>query len=174
MRWSPQGHRSRALAAVTTALFLLLGMASAPVAASGPPESWHRLNVYGDPPEHERFACLTGDVWTCRYDKVPDPKLGLGWDQTRGVFRGTVTTPDWVCPAWFPTDACDAADTVVSGVGSFTFPRASGGFSVDQQLLVSDDGRLWVYWGDDFQFVCPWYPTFGEALTSDSSCAFAP
>ena len=174
MSWSPHGNRQRSFVATSMALLLLLGVGASAATASGPPPSWDRLNVHSDPPEHERFACLAGSVWACRYDKLPSPQLGLGWDQTRGTFSGTVTTSDWVCPDWFPTAACDAADTVVSGIGTFVFPRASGGFSVDQQLLVSNDGRLWIYWGDDFQFVCPWYPTFADALVSDSFCVFAP
>jgi hypothetical protein len=130
---------------------------------------WHRLNDAASPPEHERFSCLVaGDSWTCRYDKVPGP--GLSWDQTRGTFTGHDTTADWSCPGWFPGTACDAADTVVTGVGSFEFPRHSGGFSVDQKLLVGDDGRMWLYWTD--LFVCPWYPTFDEALHSDPACTF--
>src|SRR5262249_3654585 len=99
---------------------------------------------------------------------------GLAWDQTRGTFTGVDTTADWVCPDWFPADVCDAADTVISGVGTFVFPRASGGFSVDQQLLVSDDGRLWIYWGDNYQFACPWYPTFADTIVNAESCVFPP
>jgi len=63
---------------------------------------------------------------------------------------------------------------VETGVTTFTSPRASGSFDVDQQLLVGDDGRLWIYWLD--LFVCPWYPTFAAALShaSEESCTFAP
>ncbi|HET8785816.1 MAG TPA: hypothetical protein VFM38_09290 [Candidatus Limnocylindrales bacterium] len=172
-------HRARPLAGSGSRRWLILAFvlgslivgALAPTIASArtSPIAWHRLNVAADPPEHERFGCLAGgDQWTCRYDKVPGP--GLSWDQTRGTFSGEDTTADWTCPAWFPKDACDAADTVVTGVGSFRFPRASGGFSVDQQLLIGDHGQLWIYWID--QFVCPWYPTFDEALVSDASCTF--
>jgi len=161
---------AQALAAVMTAI-LLLGLAAGAVSASVDTLTWHRLNP-GDPPEHERFSCVAGATWWCRYDKLPERTLGFAWDQTRGTFSGTETTDDWVCPEWFTSDPCDAADTVISGVGTFYFPRASGSFSVDQQLLVADDGRLWLYWVD--QFVCPWYPTFAEALDSDPSCVFAP
>lgn len=172
----PAGPRSRRtypswlVAAVVGALFMTVLVPSVAMAATST-TTWHRLNVHSDPPEHERFRCLaSGGAWTCRYDKLPDPTLGLAWDQTRGTFSGEDTTADWTCPGWFPGDACDAADTVVSGVSSFTFPRASGGFSVEQQLLVGDDGRLWIYWVD--QFVCPWYRTFGETLVSEDSCTF--
>jgi hypothetical protein len=171
-----RGGRRRTAARLTAA-FALAGLAlsivAAPVGATTP-TTWHRLNIYNNPPEHERFGCLEAATWRCGYDKLPNPKLGLGWDQTKGTFTGVDTTASWVCPDWFPGDVCDSADTVISGVGSFVFPRASGGFSVDQQLLVSDDGRLWIYWGDAFQFVCPWYPTFDAALTNDEQCVFAP
>ena len=161
---------AQALVAVMTAL-LLLGLAAGAVSASVTTLTWHRLNP-GDPPEHERYFCVAGATWSCRYDKLPERRLGFAWDQTRGTFSGTNTTDDWVCPEWFTSDPCAAADTVISGVGTFYFPRASGSFSVDQQLLVSDDGLLWIYWVD--QFVCPWYPTFGEALATDPSCVFIP
>ena len=161
----------RTLVGAIVAASMLLSLVPSIALAATSTTTWHRLNVHSDPPEHERFRCLvSADAWTCRYDKLPDPTLGLSWDQTRGVFSGQDTTAEWTCPDWFPSDACDAADTVVTGVSTFTFPRASGGFSVDQQLLVGDDGRLWIYWVD--QFVCPWYPTFGDALVSDGSCTF--
>ena len=94
----------------------------------------------------------------------------LGPDERHVV--GVETTPDWECPTWFPAEACDAGDTVVSGTAEFTFPRHSGGFSVSQQLLVGDNGDLWIYWGDDFQFVCPWYSSFAEATPDNSDCTF--
>ena len=167
----PRPTRRRWLVLALVLGSLLASVLAPSIAAAGTsPMRWHRLNDAADPPEHERFGCLVaGDAWNCRYDKVPGP--GLSWDQTRGTFAGEDTTADWACPRWFPGAACDAADTVVTGVGSFTFPRASGGFSVDQQVLVGDDGRLWIYWVD--QFVCPWYATFDQALRSASSCTFA-
>jgi hypothetical protein len=171
--WS-RSRRVIGAIAITASLVLAVAVPATAVASTST-VSWHRLNVHSDPPEHERFACrVMGDVWRCGYDKVPDPTLGLAWDQTRGTFVGEDTTGDFSCPDWFPADACDSADLVVTGVASFTFPRASGGFEVDQQLLVGDDGGLWIYWVG--QFVCPWYPTFEDALANaaDSFCAFAP
>lgn len=157
---------------VASAIIALLLVSGAPVAAAGP-TTWHRLNP-GNPPEHERFSCLAGSTWSCRYDKLPEPDLGFAWNQTRGVFTGSET--GFVCPGWFSAAPCDAADTVITGMSTFrTYDyslRPTGSFSVDQQLLVSDDGTLWIYWVG--QFVCPWYPTFGEALASDPSCEFAP
>jgi hypothetical protein len=122
-------------------------VAAAPTAGAGP-TTWHRLNP-SDPPEHERYSCRAGDVWHCRYDKLPERDLGFAWNQTRGVFTGSATS--FTCPDWFSTAPCDAADTVITGVGTFwTFDnslRPTGSFSVDQQLLAADDGTLWVDWG---------------------------
>jgi hypothetical protein len=159
------------LVAAAAALLFVLAMTSATLAGTTP-MGWHRLNVHNDPAEHERFGCLAADVWRCRYDKLPGP--GLAWDQTRGTFWGVETTSAWICPTWFPTEACDAADTVVSGVTTFVQPRHGGTSEFDQQLLVGDDGRLWIYWTD--LFVCPWYPTFAEAVADESEgfCTFAP
>jgi hypothetical protein len=165
-------RRRRSIASAISAALLLTLVLAGGATASTVPMGWHRLNVHTDPAEHERFGCLAGDAWRCRYDKLPEPTLGLSWDQTRGTFSGTETTSTWVCPAWFPGDACDAADTVVSGVMTFVPPRDGDAFDVDQQLLVADDGTLWVYWTD--QFVCPWYQTFDETFESESSCTFAP
>jgi hypothetical protein len=169
-------NRSRGILhglSIVAAVGLTLMLAASALAATTPMR-WHRLNVHSDPAEHERFSCLaSGSSWRCLYDKIPEPTLGLAWDSTRGTFSGT-ETDSFICPAWFPSGACASADTVVSGSTSFTFPRHSGGFDVDQQLLVGDDGRLWIYWVD--LFVCPWYPTFSAALANadEESCTFAP
>lgn len=161
----------RSLVALVAMAAVLLVLAAPAVSAA--PTTWHRLNP-ADPPEHERYFCLTGATWHCRYDKLPERDLGFAWNQTRGTFTGTATS--FECPEWFSDAPCDAADLVISGVGTFwTYDeslRPTGSFSVDQQLLVSDDGTLWIYWTD--LFVCPWYPTFAEALESDPSCDFAP
>src|SRR5919108_2942519 len=147
--------RSGAIALVTLIL-LLASVAS--VAASVTPLRWHRLNVHVDPAEHERFSCLTDGEWRCIYDKLPEPRLGLSWDRTRGSFTGAESTDEWVCPEWFPNEVCESAERVISGVGTFNVPSPGDDFSVDQDLIVSDGGRLWVYWVD--QFVCPWYTSF--------------
>ncbi len=147
------------------------------VGAATSTQTWHRINVHSDPPEHERFGCLVaGEAWRCRYDKLPEPTLGFAWDQTRGSFSGTDTTSDWTCPGWFPSEACEAADLVISGEAVFYQPKASGSFTNEQQLLVGDDGSLWIYWIQPIgEFVCPWYPTFADALAneSESFCTFA-
>ena len=40
------------------------------------------------------------------------------------------------------------------------------------QLLVLDDGSLWVTWieSDFGTFSCPWYPTWAQAQTSPADC----
>ena len=168
--------RHLVLAAVSGAAIVLATAAST---AAAQPLTWHRLNPFGGPnggPEHERYLCLPGTTWSCRYDKLPEPRLGFSWNQTRGVFTGEPTS-GFDCPDWFSETACDAADTVVTGVGTFsTYDyslRPTGSFSVDQQLLVGDDGNLWIYWVSN-GFACPWYPTFAEALTNDPACVSAP
>ena len=170
---TPRARRQIRSLVCVMAVVAVLALAAAPAVSAGGPTRWHRLNP-SDPPEHERYTCRTGDVWYCRYDKLPEPELGFGWNQTHGIFTGTETA--FECPEWFSDAPCDAADTVISGTGTFwTFDdslRPTGSFSVDQQLLVSDDGTLWIYWTD--LFVCPWYPTFEDALEADPSCEFAP
>ena len=166
-------RRTARAAVVSAAIGALLLVVGAPTAGAAGPTTWHRLNP-GDPPEHERYVCLAGPTWHCRYNKLPERDLGFAWNQTRGQFSGTETS--FQCPEWFSDGPCDAADIVITGVGTFwTYDsslRPTGSFSVDQQLLVSDDGTLWIYWVD--LFVCPWYPTFDEALANDRSCEFAP
>jgi hypothetical protein len=147
-------------------------MAATPAAADTTPLRWHRFNVADSPPSHERLSCLTDGQWRCRYDKVPEPTLGFSWDQTTGVFTGTEVTGTWECPAWFPSGVCDSATQVISGTLTYTAPQHRGTFTVDAELIVTGDGALWLYWVD--AFVCPWYPTFGQALTSPADCIFNP
>src|SRR6476659_5075212 len=90
----PIGTRRRAATRLGRVIVLAavgVVLASGAVTATAP-TTWHRLNIYSDPPEHERFMCIAGDTWTCRYDKLPDPRLGLSWDQTRGTFTGSDAT----------------------------------------------------------------------------------
>ena len=58
----------------------------------------------------------------------------------------------------------------MAGTATGALPRHSGAFSGGAVFLVTEDGDLWFYWVDDF--VCPWYSTFDEALTSPADCAF--
>jgi hypothetical protein len=164
----PAGRRS-VLAALLGVPLLLLG-APAPASASTTPLEWHRVNIYDDPPNHERWMCLTDGEWRCRYDQVPEPTLGFSFNQFRAVFTGTDVTGTWECPDWFPDAICGAATRVVSGTSTAIFPRHGGTLSGEAVFIVTGEGTLWFYWVD--QFVCPWYPTFGEALTSPAECVF--
>jgi hypothetical protein len=159
------------LAALLGGTLLLLG-APAPAAASTTPLQWHRVNIYDDPPNHERWSCLIDGDWRCRYDQIPEPTLGFSFNQFRAVFTGSDVTGAWECPGWFPGDICTSAATIVSGTSTVIFPRHGGTFTGDAEFILTDEGRLWFYWVD--QFVCPWYPTFDEALTLPAECVFNP
>lgn len=98
------------------------------------------------------------------------------WDSNPNVigsFVGTDVTSTWACPKghWFPADICDSATRVISGVQTFIQPGRGELFSVNAEYVVTDDGTLWNYW-PDLSLVCPWYPTFGQALTSPAECIF--
>jgi hypothetical protein len=67
-------------------------------------------------------------------------------------------------------DICEFATRAFSGVQTFYDPDSGEVFSVDVVFIVTDDGALWNYWVD--QFVCPWYPTFKQALNSPADCSF--
>jgi hypothetical protein len=178
MRSMSRGRRTaRLLGALGIALCLVF-LVVATATAQTHPMRWHRLNP-GDPPEHERLSCLyAGDTVRCRYDKLPERDLGFHWDRTRGVFTGTDVTESWECPEWFPESICDSVVSVATGEGTY-FPEGSDPFTVGEDLIITstDEGQiLWVYWHD--QFVCPWFPTFEEAIAAnpsgESDCVFAP
>ena len=135
---------------------------------------WHRYNIY-EPlgPSHERLRCHTDDRrLVCKYDTVPEPKLGLSNPDVKGTFKGRDVTGTWECPDWFPRDICESATRVFSGVQRFTEPGQGEVFRVDAVFIVTDDGMLWDYFVDFA--VCPWYPTFKQALTSPADCVFSP
>lgn len=169
------GRRFWLLVTAALAGAMLLITAAMPAAASVRPLEWHRYNIY-EPlaPSHERLRCLTNDQWRCKYDTVPEPQLGFSNPKEKATFIGTDVTGTWECPEadWFPSDICDSATRVISGVQTFTLPGEGELFSVDAVYIVTDDGTLWNYWVD--QFVCPWYPTFEQALTSPPDCTFNP
>ena len=118
--------------------------------------------------------CLTDGEWRCKYDTVPAPTFGFSNPLVMGTFVGTDVTDSWECPDadWFPTEICDSATRVISGTQSFVEPVQGELFTVDVLLIVTEDGTLWDYWID--LFVCPWYPTFAQALTSPAECTFGP
>ena len=139
---------------------------------------WHRLNPGGDQQssEHERLTCREGATsWTCVYDKLPD--AGYTWNGTTGRFSGRDVTSSWSCPDWFPSEACTGVVQVLRGTAVF-LPDGGRPFAVGQEYIVTrvnGQSVLYVHWID--QFVCPWYRTFGEALsanpTFDFDCTFA-
>jgi hypothetical protein len=140
--------------------------------ASGSPQEWHRYNIY-EPlgPSHERLQCLTDTQWRCKYDTVPEPDLGFSNPNVIGTFVGTDVTGTWECPKGhgFPADICDSATSVISGVQTFIQPGGERD-SLDAVFIVTDDGALWDYFVGFA--VCPWYPTFEQALTSPAECKF--
>jgi hypothetical protein len=157
----------KCLASVVAAVALLAGMAGPALAVT--PTTWHRLNPYAPSglSEHERLLCRSNGVTiSCRYDKLPERTLGFGWDSTKGTFSGVVVS-DWVAPDWFPSDA-KTADVVYQG-GAVYYPAGGAPFGVTEQLIFANDGALFVYWVDN-GFVCPWYPSFRQALDEDPLC----
>lgn len=173
---STRHHSWAWLTAILTGALLLIAPATpAGAASSATPLMWHRYNIY-EPisPSHERLRCLTDGQWRCQYDTVPEPTLGFTNPSVKGTFVGTDVTDSWECPKahWFPNDICDSAARVISGTQSFVLPGSGELFTVDVVYIVTDDGTLWNYWVD--QFVCPWYPTFEQALTESAGCTFNP
>jgi hypothetical protein len=173
---STRHHSWPWLIAILTGALLLIAPATPVAAASSTtPLTWHRYNIY-EPisPSHERLRCLTDGQWQCQYDTVPEPTLGFTNPSVKGEFFGTDVTDSWKCPKahWFPNDICDSAAQVISGTQSFVLPGQGELFTVDVVYIVTDDGTLWNYWVD--QFVCPWYPTFEQALTAPAECIYNP
>jgi hypothetical protein len=152
---------------------MLLGLLAAPAGARVIPMEWHRLDIGNDPPSHERLKCLTDGEWRCRYTSVPGPGLTNG--TFRGTFEGTDVTDSWVCPDWLGEDICGSVVRVVSGMEQFFEPGTQSDPEfppVRVELIVLDDGTLWVAWIDSLfgTFACPWYETFDDALISPSDC----
>ena len=161
------------LLALLTFVSILALVAAMPAAAAVRPQQWHRYNIYETPSaSHERLMCLTDGQWRCKYDTVPEPKLGFSNPNVIGTFVGTDVTGTWECPDWFPADICESATHVISGVQTFIEPGPGEPDSLDAVFIVTDDGALWDYFVDFA--VCPWYPTFEQALTSPAECIFGP
>ena len=165
-------RRLMSLLAALCACVLLTVVAASSADAETTPLRWHRYNIAEDPPNHERLSCLTDGEWRCLYDKLPEPTLGLSWDQARGVFIGTDVTSTWECPDWYPTDLCDSVTRVIAGTITYMGPRRGQFGPVDAEIVLTSDGTMWFSWIG--QFACPWYPTFAEALTSPADCVFNP
>jgi hypothetical protein len=166
----------RALTALVAILLLLIcALAIAPGAAVANPavdfSLWHRLNPNAPgfaPPAHERLACLNGSsFWVCRYDQPAEPSLNLYAEPVTGQFIGRDITSSWTCPAWFPSAICANVTQVAGGTVRY-FPAHRPSVEVAEDLVFTGTGnnrRLHVYWVN--QFVCPWFPTFEEALAAN-------
>ena len=159
--------RPRALSILLALLGTLLLVAPSTAA---PPhlQTWHRLNPApaGADPEHERFQCLPGVTWVCRYDKVPG--TGLHWDRTIATFHGKDITAVWECPDYFDEAVCDGTEQVIGGVATYVQDEG-GAFRTGHELILTDgDGiaPFWINW-TDFGFACPWYGTFAEAQAAN-------
>lgn len=162
--------------ATVGALFSAVAAAGSNAASASEPQVtgfqiWHRLNPQesstNPTPEHQRYLCLEGVSWRCRYDKLPEPELNFFWDRDRGTFVGEDVTANWTCPLWFPAEACQNVTTVVRGPAVYENQDGSS-LTVDQELIITGSGadaRLSMYWVD--QFVCPWFRTFDEALAAN-------
>jgi hypothetical protein len=153
---------------IVLALFGLLGLAAPAIAAPPQVQTWHRLNpASGDvAPEHERFQCLPGVTWVCRYDKLPG--TGLHWDRTIAMFQGTDTTDGWECPGFFDEAVCDATVRVIGGVAHFRV-AAGGAFRTGHELIFTDAAGIapfWIHWTDS-GFACPWYGSFADAQAAN-------
>ena len=166
-------HRVLHILAMLVLAAIFAGAASAAPLAG----KWDRLSVDRShpAPEHERLACtaLGGDgrsgLWGCHYFKLPEPTLGFYWNATHGFFVGTDITGTWTCPAWSRPNVCGNVAQVVHGTATYVQPGVDGSRSVDEDLVVTQNGdrfELHVYWlGPVFE--CPWFRTFSEAVAAN-------
>jgi hypothetical protein len=145
---------------------------SAPLAGQ-----WNRLSLdMSHPaPEHEVLRCTqsngaqagtSADTWFCHYNKRPEPTLNFYWNANQGFLSGQDVTATWSCPAWFPTGICANAVQVVEGTMTFFQPSLHPPFPVLEDLVVTSDQRLFVYWINQ-GFECPWFRTFDQALAAN-------
>jgi hypothetical protein len=142
---------------------------------------WHRLNVRhsgGNPSnsEHEvmhfwpEAGGFAGD-----YNKQAEPALGFANppDGTVGIFAGAVAT-QFACQPTFPFYPCQDVVQVVEGTTRYS-PPGRPPFDVHQQQIVVREGNghevLWQYFVRPWNFACPWYRDFDEALAANPSMA---
>ena len=162
----------RRILPVIAAAALLVAFA-APASSAGIASTWHRDN-YGN--GHERLICTsTSGVWECRYDSMPNyPERG---DRSNGIGSFTGSEQDaWWCPPW-AQEVCDSVERHVVGA---TVYRQQGNPPVTEweELIFTDgsDGLAPMYMylvGPGLEGVCPWYPTWDEALENGHECFFS-
>jgi len=105
--------------------------------------------------------------WACREDQPPEPSLNFFAEPVVGYFVGHDITHSWSCPAWFPSSICQNVSRVVGGTIRY-FPANRPPVDIAEDLVSTGTGtgrRLNDYWVN--QFVCPWFPTFAEALATN-------
>ncbi len=146
---------------------LLVAAFAAPAGATTT-STWHRDNYGG----HERLVCsATGAVWQCRYDSLPIAQNDQGYGD--GQFRGTVAE---AADAWCPNDwaalVCQHATQYVVGATIY-------GQSITEweELIFTDSSEglapMYMYLiGPKLEGVCPWYPTWTQALAHNYECFF--
>jgi hypothetical protein len=119
---------------LATVMLLVVGVTPAAAAPSG---QWHRDN-YGT--EHERLTCReSAEVWTCNYDKVPEP--GLAWDANTGLFTGREVTASWSCPEWFGATICDNVVAVYHGTAVYHTVGARSFVVAQEKVKANVDGQ---------------------------------
>ena len=186
-----RGHRL--LISLVTALLLTVFVAGGTTAAAsggghweGNGEgitTWHRLDFGG--PSHEQISCAGDDVVVCHYELVPEPELNLAWHSTTARFVGQDITAGWECPDWFPDGVCSQVVRVIGGY-AVVHPAEEEPFNSLNNVVVLENGQMWNYFVE-FDFVCPYFPTFSEALEANpfplpfngvdlpaEDCVFAP
>jgi hypothetical protein len=174
---SDSSHAHRRLLVLFAVLAgVVLALVPAPAGARVVPMEWHRLDIGNEPPSHERLKCLTDGEWRCMYTSLPGPGLTNG--PFRGIFTGTDVTGTQECADWLG-DLCDEVVRIIDGQEQFFEPgtqRDPEFPPVHVQLLVLEDGTMWVTWIDSLfgTFSCPWYPTWAEAQTLPAECIALP
>ncbi len=159
----------------------LLVVAFAAPASASYTLTWHRDN-YGN--EHQRLVCtITSGVWQCRQEVVVPSSQQGNQNQGNGttgaaLFRGSSQVGD--CPSWAADEYKDvcahASSSMVVGALTYNSP-----FTVWEEMIFTDrsDGLapMYVYLAGPlvpgfYTAVCPWYPTWQEALTNPHDCFF--
>ena len=127
---------------------------------------WHRLT---DGSHEVTFCSSEASEVEC------SSVLGLGsGDSVVGEFVGSIVED---CESFDP-GICEGAVSVAAGVAALSFSDGAPLGSVEQLLVVQEDGRLDVQWtnvlsglGDaPTPFHCPWYRTWANAQELPGEC----